>query len=433
MRDFTTPVLTLDGLNLFHGDCLQVLRADENGYDYDLGYGTRRLIPDNSIDAVVTDPPYGLSSPPNIAEVLDHWMNDGHYEHGSKGFMGAAWDSFVPGPAVWRECYRVLKPGGHLLAFAGARTHDLMGMAIRLAGFEIRDSIFWTYAQGMPKSLDIPKALAKAGAENPEEWTGWGTNLKPAQEPITVARKPLDGTVVNNVREHGVGGLNINACRTQMSQNDRDKINAKHAGMDTAAYERKPGASLNLSVNPLALKPAQAHDLGRWPTNVIMSHSLWCDEDTGECVDGCPIKVMDDQSGVSTSRKGKPRGKKERPDDAVFGAKTSGLSGQTGPEYNDNGGASRFFPVFRFQQKALAKERPQVVLPDGTVIKHSTVKPLDLMRWLLRLVTPAGGTVLDPFGGSGTTGEAAIAEGFECVMVELEDRHIPLIASRFGR
>lgn len=431
MRDFNQPVLDLTGLTLYHGDCLQVLRADENGYDYALGYGTRHLIADNSVDAVVTDPPYGLSAPPDTAEVLRHWLTDGHYQHGGAGFMGADWDSFVPGPAIWRECFRVLKPGGHLLAFAGSRTHDLMGMAIRLAGFEIRDSIFWTYAQGMPKSLDITKSLTKKGDPDAQAWAGWGTNLKPAQEPITVARKPLDGTVVNNVANHGVGGLNIDSCRTQMTQADRDNINAKHAGMNADEYVRKPGSSLNLSVNPLALKPAEAHDLGRWPTNVVMSHAYDCDED-GTCVTGCPVSELDAQSGRTISRKGKPRGKTDRPDDAVFGAKTSGLSGQTGPEYNDAGGASRFFPVFRFNKKATTSERPVVVLEDGTVVKHTTVKPLELMRWLIRLVTPPGGTVLDPFGGSGTTAQAAVADGFDCLMVELEDHHVPLIASRFA-
>ena len=419
------------GVHVFHGDCLDVLLADENGYDHRLGYGTGRLIADDSMDSIVTDPPYGLSAPPDVADVLGHWMADEQYNHVGGGFMNAAWDSFVPGPLVWKECFRVLKPGGHMLVFAGSRTHDLMGMAIRLAGFEIRDSIMWLCAQGFPKSVDLAKSVGKRHPERGREFTGWGTSLKPAQEPITVARKPFVGTVADNVVAHGVGGLNIDATRVQMSQSDRDAINAKHAGMNPDTYQRAAGVSLNLSVNPMALKKAEAHDLGRFPTNVVMSHAPECvDTAAGPaCVPGCPVRELDAQSGRSVSRKGREgRGKVSRRGDAVFGDMSSGLSGRSGREYDDAGGASRFFPVFRFQQKATRAERPVV----GGVA-HTTVKPLELMRWMVRLVTPAGGVVFDPFAGSGTTAEAALLEGVGCVTVEREAAHVPLVLARVAR
>jgi len=212
------------------GDCLEILRT----------------LPDNSVDSIVTDPPYGLSKEPDMAEVLRHWLAGDDYQHKGGGFMGKTWDSFVPGPAVWRECLRVLKPGGHLLAFFGTRTQDIGTLAIRLSGFEIRDSIAWVYGSGFPKSMDVSKAIDKAaGAKrevigaNPNhravsgvayagtyaggntgaaditgpateaarQWQGWGTALKPALEPITVARKPLakGHTVAANVLAHGTG------------------------------------------------------------------------------------------------------------------------------------------------------------------------------------------------------------------------------------
>ena len=220
---------------IVHGDCLEELKKLE----------------DNSIDAVVCDPPYGLSNtkPQQVADVLKAWVTGDTVSVPAKkgGFMGADWDSFVPPPAVWEECMRVLKPGGHMAVFAGARTQDLMGLSIRLAGFEIRDTLGWVYGSGFPKSqnisLQIEKQAGKRGhtakgfvtagdyggrgltspdtkvrhspltMDEAKQWDGWGTALKPAIEPIILARKPLDGTVANNVLAHGVGGLNIDACR----------------------------------------------------------------------------------------------------------------------------------------------------------------------------------------------------------------------------
>lgn len=220
--------------NLLLGDCLERLKD----------------LPDNSIDSIVTDPPYGLSKQPDMVEVLTHWLSGEEYKHNSKGFMGKEWDSFVPSPAIWKECYRVLKPGGHMVAFFGTRTYDIGVLAIRLAGFEIRNQLAWVFSQGFPKSLDVSKAIDKAagtqGKRGPvvgksgskrnsmagdfaggeyheylpstdeaKQWEGWGTDLKPAMEPIVLARKPLEGTVAKNVLKHGVGGINIDGCRVE--------------------------------------------------------------------------------------------------------------------------------------------------------------------------------------------------------------------------
>src|SRR5690606_31937977 len=229
---------------IYHGDCLEVLKS----------------LPDNSIDSCVTDPPYGLSREPDIREVLTKWLAGEDYTHRGGGFMGKTWDSFVPGPSIWREVYRVLKPGAHLLCFAGTRTQDLMTISLRMAGFEIRDVIEWLYFSGFPKSMDVGKAFDKrAGVEREvigkgnaglakgesrrngshkvgyreeyyitapatplaKKWDGWGTALKPAHEPIILARKPLVGTVAHNVERWGTGALNIDGCRIP---HDGDKL-----------------------------------------------------------------------------------------------------------------------------------------------------------------------------------------------------------------
>ena len=395
------------------GDCLEVLRA----------------MPDNSVDSIVTDPPYGLSNakPERITEAITAWATgDRERVPDGRGFMGKAWDSFVPPPAVWDECLRVLKPGGHLVAFAGSRTHDLMGLSIRMAGFEIRDGLAWLYGTGFPKSMDVSKAIDKAaGAERgtkdvpfggayfanagnwrpwmdeasktgvrkvaddtpatPEakQWQGWGTALKPAFEPVTLARKPLEGTVAANVLKWGTGALNIDGCRIG------DEALPAHT------RDTKMGTFLGADGN---VTPERT---GRWPANVVL--------------DEHQSAALDEQSGVSKSSIGRPRG-------ASHGDGW-GMT-QTGAEYNDMGGASRFF----YCSKASSKERPEV---DG--VKHPTVKPLALMRWLVRLVTPPGGTVFDPFAGSGTTIEAAILEGFDAVGAEMEPSYLPLIERRLER
>lgn len=420
---------------LLRGDCIEQMRR----------------IPDASIDAIVTDPPYGLSEhpPTMIAKAVTAWTT-GDREHvpNARGFMGREWDAFVPPPAVWDEALRVLKPGGHLLAFAGSRTLDLMGLSIRLAGFEIRDSIAWLYGSGFPKSLDVSKAIDKAaGAErevigrtvmpfrvdnaanrgtslagsvngdfskqtengyrytehsapatpDAERWQGWGTALKPAFEPIVVARKPLIGTVAANVLAHGTGALNIDA--TRIGTDKRHNLSASNGSVVGMGIE-----------GSMAAGETEGRDaIGRWPANVVLDESQ--------------AAALDEQSGVSTSRAANRGNLGAGPFSRLEGGGSiEGTDSVRG--HDDSGGASRFFYV----AKAPKSERPVV---DG--VAHPTVKPLALMRWLIRLVTPYGGVVLDPFAGSGTTLEAAYLEGMESIGCELTPDFWPLIEARIER
>lgn len=285
-------------------------------------------LPENHADACLTDPPYELS------------------------FMGESWDSkgVAFDPATWACVLRVLKPGGFLAAFGGSRTWHRLACAIEDAGFEIRDSIMWVYAQGFPKH---------------------NAQLKPAFEPIVVARKPFRGSLAANLAAHGTGAMNIDACRVPMSAEDVDAINAKHAGMDVAAYERPKGVALNLSVKPMKLVAAQAHPLGRWPSNMVL--------------DGSPEV------------------------DAGF----------EGTAAADGGPVARYF----FHAKATKADRG----PGNT---HKCVKPTALMRYLARLVTPPGGLVLDPFMGSGTTGVACLREGFRFLGMEEHEPHLRIARAR---
>lgn len=304
------------------GDCMDVMR----------------LLADATIDAIVTDPPYGL------------------------GFMGKEWDALPPGLPWAQECLRVLKPGGYLLAFGGSRTWHRLTVAIEDAGFEIRDAIMWLYGQGFPKGK---------------------AQLKPAYEPVVVARKKAPGP-----------WLNIDACRigNEIRINPPGSTNPRTAMGDGGRAD-----------------PAPTLAAGRWPTNVVLDESQ--------------AEALDEQTGMSVSRsRVGVRAGKEAGTLGVFQGQAEVLMG-----HDDSGGASRFFPVFKYQPKAPAKERPKV---DG--VAHPTVKPLELMRWLVRLVTPAGGVVFDPFAGSGTTLHAAWLEGFNSLGAEREPQYIPLIHARLS-
>lgn len=413
-------------MRLLHGDCFEVMRT----------------LPDCSVDAVVTDPPYGLS------------------------FMGKKWDYDVPSVEVWAECLRVLKPGGHLLAFAGTRTQHRMAVRIEDAGFEIRDMITWVYGSGFPKSLDVSKAIDKAaGAErevvgkaagmekqNPEwngtaagraensfkpeyditapatdaarQWQGWGTALKPALEPITVARKPLAGTVAENVLRYGTGGLNVDGCRIE-PQGDGDY---NHTGNDLE-HTRKEREDWRMPS-----QQAKPNAIGRWPANLIHDGSE-------EVLAGFP------QAGGGFGKRG------------GNGSLTSyGFSDGSMETvgYGDSGSAARFFYCAKASKRdrdeglegfghasagemtggreegsaGLNNPRAGAGRTGGGRNIHPTVKPTDLMRYLCRLVTPPGGIVLDPFMGSGSTGKAAALEGFDFIGIEREAEYLAIAEAR---
>ena len=423
-------------MKIIHGDCLEELKRLE----------------DNSVDAVITDPPYGLSNtkPTQVADVLAAWVTgDTEVVPAKKGgFMGKDWDSFVPPPAVWKECMRVLKPGGHMAVFAGARTQDLMGLSIRLAGFEIRDTLGWIYGSGFPKSMDVSKAIDKAAGEEREvigrytspdgrdrsapsngvgavygrdgrewnkaitapatsdaqRWDGWGTALKPAIEPIILARKPLDGTVANDELAHGVGGLNIDACRVGTTGGG----NSCKGGDNCHCFEKN-------EIYGATKHPVQSDEpKGRFPANVLLDEHA--------------AKEMDKQSGVLKGRVGMTQHGSGT--NSVYGTYERSAQSLVSDGVEDSGGASRFFPVFKYQAKAPKKERPVIEREDGTKIQHPTVKPLKLMEWLVTLITPEGGTVLDPFAGTGTTLQAATNKGFNPIGIEADTDYIQLIHKR---
>lgn len=331
-----------------------------------------------SVDSCVTDPPYHLTSivkrfgSQNAAPAKAG--KTGAYARASRGFMGQTWDGgdVAFDPETWAAVFRVLKPGAHLVAFSGTRTYHRMVCAIEDAGFEIRDQLAWVYGSGFPKSHNQPG--------------GWGTALKPAWEPICLARKPLVGTVAANVLQHGTGAINVDGCRIEGPKDwcDTKQYNPGHmagGSKATAAYQDN-------SQNP------NKH-LGRWPANIIHDGSE---------------EVL---AGFPDSEAGKPRAER-----GTGGIWSEGNGIPCGPQHGDSGSAARFF----YCAKATSAERG-----DGN--NHPTVKPVDLMRWLVRLVTPAGGTVLDPFAGSGSTLIAADAEQFNAIGCELSHEYA-VIAER---
>lgn len=445
----TAPHYADDQVTLYHGDCLDVLRSDDYGYDWNLGYREARAFADNSVDAVVCDPPYGLEfmgkdwdapwktgngfrRAGNPADAGRDNVFGRQSKRGPEYFAGAEFQQWC---TAWAsECLRILKPGGHMVAFGGSRTWHRLAAGIEDAGFEIRDSIAWLYGSGFPKSLDVSKAIDKAagverevvgpnrfacingsanatcygGASRPDEtapatdaakqWQGWGTALKPSFEPIVVARKPLAGTVAANVLEHGTGAINIDACRIEAHD---DQLAAKYASVQNAGSR----SNTIYGSDSRSREGSAPNDAGRWPTNVVL--------------DQAQAQALDQQSRVSQSRMGRPRG--------AAAGDGWGMT-RTGAEYDDQGGASRFFPVFRYEAKAPSSERPS-----AGGVAHPTVKPLDLMRWLVRLVTPPNGLVLEPFAGSGTTAEACIHEHMRCIAIEREAEYLPLILARLTK
>ena len=365
---------------LYNGDCIEVMRS----------------LQDNSVDSIVTDPPYHLTSIVKrfgkVGSAPAKVGATGAYARASRGFMGQEWDGgdIAFREETWAEALRILKPGGHIVAFSGTRTYHRMAVAIEDAGFEIRDQLAWTYGSGFPKSHDVSKGIDKAAGaerrilsekvnrasfdENGEggggfqrgtiivseaatdaarQWQGWGTALKPAWEPIALARKPLDGTVARNVLAHGVGALNIDGCRVEATDT---QLAEKYASVQNA------GARSNsiYGSDSRDRSGAAPHELGRWPANILH-------------------------------------------DGEVFGEQ------------------GRFF----YCAKASKADRG-----DGN--NHPTVKPTELMRWLCRLITPPGGTVFDPFTGSGSTGRAAMLEGFGFIGAELSPEYVDIALARIS-
>lgn len=401
------PFYSEDLADVYRGDCIDVMRE----------------LPDGSVDAVVTDPPYG------IRFMGESWDGADIVKRQERGKATSPMPAGVGGPnggyrslaaeagrynrslkaslafmdwcREWAsECYRLLKPGGHLLAFGSPRCYHQLGMGIELAGFEVRDTIAWLFAQGFPKSLDVAKAVGKKEREAERTWAGWGTALKPAFEPCVVARKPIAGSVAENVLTHGTGALNIDATRVAMSDADAATIDGmggfgKHK-VEAAVYGKYGHTD------------SHAHPDGRWPTNVALDVAAAdeLDAQTGDLSDAKPHTLR--RRGIG------------------YGSGSTGGDVELG--YEDSGGASRFFPAFRYEAKASSAERTKV----GGV-QHPTVKPLDLMRWLVRLVAPQGATILEPFAGSGTTIEACIAEGMRCIAIEREEQYLPLILDRISK
>jgi DNA modification methylase len=498
------PTLTIRNAVIYQGNNLEVLPT----------------LPDNSVDSIVCDPPYEL------------------------GFMGKSWDNsgIAYSVELWQECLRVLKPGGHLLAFGGTRTWHRLAVAIEDAGFEIRDNIAWLYGSGFPKSHNISKAIdkyllnenlskdllpdeqafcewmqqhsgitisqskevlgsarfitgqveivntatadkphlgrramiptfaawqkikpllaveapewvealvkepPKPAMEHPNEWNsgkgegtagtneyaGWGTALKPAHEPIVVARKPLTGTVAQNVLEHGVGGINVDACRIGFTDTETDN----RIGTDFISNNGDASNNANDNQVPNKHYVQMYKSEGRWPANIIL------DEYTAE--------LLDKQSGVSKSGKAGIR-TSDGFNANAYGSGVGIKAGQANGEFGDSGGASRFFYVAKASKRDRNEgldELPEVRHSDRNATDgvggdnprnrtnqpkqnfHPTVKPTALMQYLIRLVTPDNGVVLDPFAGSGSTGKAAILENKHFIGIEVTPEYLPIIEGR---
>lgn len=443
----------MNKVTLLKGDCIKKLKG----------------LKDNSVDSVVTDPPYEI------------------------GFMGKGWDDsgIANNPKLWKEVLRVLKPGGHLLSFSHSRTYHRQAVAVEDAGFEIRDQIMWIYGSGFPKSHNIGKAVDKLQGNKREvigtkglnsfkgttmrnhygdynksfdevnkldrgftPYEGWGTALKPAHEPIVMARKPFKGSVAKNVLEYGTGGINIDECRIG-SEERTVPIHSDDVKDDTTLF----------GLHPTIQHERVATTEGRFPANIIF------DEEAS--------KILDEQSGSKTGQRGVVKGTEpsHSKKNKIYGD-YSMVDGKYAKPMDNLGGASRFFYCPKASRKdrndGMPEEVPQFTgrprREDGSVIYkethleewvkamegkprrektslaaseeilqptlkgtmniHPTVKPTDLMAYLVRLVTPKGGVVLDPFMGSGSTGKGAIREGFDFIGIEREDEYMEIAKTR---
>lgn len=384
-------------VRLVHDDCLDAME---------------RLAAEGlRVDAVVTDPPYHLTSitermgSPTAAPIKS--KQTGVYARGSKGFMGQKWDGgdIAFRPDTWRRVFELMKPGAHLVAFSATKTYHRMACAIEDAGFEIRDQIGWCYGSGFPHSHNLDG-----------EWEGWGSHLKPAWEPIALARKPMLGSIADNMAVLGTGALNIDACRVPIGADDafdgggQSRNGARpethHEGWQRPWMHDPEAVAAHRERLQANIEKARA--LGRWPANLVH--------------DGSP-EVLDafaayGERGARAPASGATlRGENV----SVARGRFNGLpEGQEPAFHGDSGTAARFF----YSAKADAEDRA------GS--EHPTVKPVDLKRWLVRMITPPGGLVLDPFAGTGTTGAAARAEGMQALLIEREDQYVKDICRRLG-
>ncbi len=475
---------------IFLGHCLVILKQ----------------LPNDSFHACVTDVPYGLGTKEPTVKQLIAFLKGANLDTGGD-FMGADWE--IPSVPVWREVYRVLKPGGYVLSFGGTRAWDLISLGLRAAGFEYRDTfadefpaLQWIHGQGMPKSYNVSKALDKqAGVErevvgtyrvggnaltptkdkggtfvtgapnsppgdlnitapatlDAKLWDDWGTGLKPAWEPILVFRKPLAGKVIDNVREHGTGAINIGATRVR-TEEDLSGGAYSEGGRtaDLPGAERTAKAAGMYAEGGGRLPGGYKQPTGRWPSNLVLAHAPGCkrmgtgvvpahpqgpdrfqkttgggfskeygnqlasaeDELVGiwNCVEGCPVRELDEQSGDRPSTlTGRADPSKSQPHPGTVMNPNSTFLGERthhSDVYADSGGASRFFNQFDgVPFKYVAKPSKKETQLDGLIKNdHPTKKPLELMRWLVKLVCFKGAKVLDPYCGSGATLHAACEE-----------------------
>lgn len=453
--------------------------------DYKLYQGSMldmlEVIEPNTIDSIITDPPYGLTSitkrfgKENSAEC--QYGKDGSFARLSKGFMGKEWDGsgIEYNIDTWKKCYEVLKPGGYLLAFGGSRTFHRIACAIEDAGFEIRDTIMWLYGSGFPKSMNIGLALDKkngvesidTGINSPNarpnsdktntlyesgtvgkeftikkatnEWDGWGTALKPSFEPIIVARKPFKGSLVDNVIEYGVGGINIDECRVEYEKTTNPATNPLYRQQNADKYKQVQGGELSNGAVSWTSGKNGVNEGGRFPANTILTYD---ETDFDEVCGGFP------------NTKNSKRSPKNNKDTVYTNTYTPPKAIYTDNNtYGDSGSASRYF----YTAKASKKDRDEGLdefeeidggsyqfRQDGSLDgkiptrknTHPTVKPTELMQYLVRLVSPEGATILDPFNGSGSTGKAVMYENkernknYKYIGIELTEEYLPIAKAR---
>jgi len=413
---------------IINGDCLEEMQ---------------KLIDDGvQVDSIVTDPPYHLTS---IVERFGKEGSapaqegtDGAFARASKGFMGKEWDGgdIAFRQETWELAMKLLKPGGHLLAFSASRNYHRMAVAIEDAGFEIRDQIMWIYGSGFPKSLNIGKGIDKKQGNEREvvgevragknalgqdsgwnkhnnrteievtkgnsEWEGWGTALKPAHEPIVMARKSIEGTIVDNVLKHGTGGINIDDCRIETEENLNGGAYAKNGNRRSLVSDIRSGASEGMFQSKKTVGEDFVQPTGRFPANVM--------HDGSDVVQDIFPKTSKSTGGKTKSDFGD-----------IYGTYSGDVLSSSSGGFGDEGTAARYF----YCPKVSSAERGE----DNT---HPTVKPQELMKYLCRLVTPKNGTVLDPFMGSGSTGMAAKDEGFEFIGIEREKEYFEIAEKRIS-